>query len=1214
MKPVHALSLLLSCLAVLANLVGPSLRAEVPVGRTQRLKSPDQTPEGLSPSDWAGIRAAYEAGRTEVEATAVPSSLTGDTTPQQAYLKASNTGVNDQFGAVVAVSGDTVVVGAPNESSNATGVNGNQLNNSAYASGAAYVFVRNGTNWTQQAYLKASNSREGDFFGYSVAVSGDTVVVGAYREASNATGVNGNQANNSAFEAGAAYVFVRSGTEWMQQAYLKASNTGVNDQFGYSVAVSGDTVVVGAPLESSDAIGVNGDDADNSAFFAGAAYVFVRSGTTWTQQAYVKASNTGAGDNFGGSVAVSGDMVVIGATGEGGNAAGVNGDEVDNSATYAGAAYVFVRSGTVWTQQAYLKASNPGVGDYFGNSVAVSGDTVVVGAFREDSNATRVNGDQADNSAGSSGAAYVFRRSGTTWRQQAYLKAGNTGTADFFGGSVTVSGDTVVVGAYGEASKATGVNGNQADNSTTNAGAAYVFSGFGPAPAPAIGLGGNGNPINSGDRGTSAVNHTDFGTMTVGVGAVARTFTITNSGSAVLNLTGNPRVALSGSSAFDVTTQPTAATVAANGGMQTFVITFDPSAIGTARATVSIASDDFFESPYTFAITGLGLHPLTIERPAGTALAEEGTSDFGRMAVGASGLPQTFTLVNSGAEDLGGLMLSVEGANAGDFEVSAPSSTTVPAGGSVTFTVTFTPRGSDVRTCLLSYTVDNWPVRRARLSGYGLSPALLSAAQQAYLKASNTGMSDIFGWSVAVSGDTVVVGAAYENSNATGVNGNEANNSVSDSGAAYIFTRSGTVWTQQAYLKASNTGADDRFGTSVAVSGDTVVVGATGESSNVTGANGNQTNNLARASGAAYVFTRSGTVWTQQAYLKASNTGPDNRFGTSVAVSGDTVVVGATGESSNATGVNGNQTNNLARASGAAYVFTRSGTEWTQQAYLKASNTGPGDVFGRSVAVSGDTVVVGATGESSNATGVNGNQANTNNSAFSSGAAYVFTRSGTNWTQQAYLKASNTEASNTGSGDRFGSSVAVSGDTVVVGAHQESSNATGVNGNQADNSAGSSGAAYVFRRSGTTWRQQAYLKASNSGEFNGSGDGFGYSVAVSGDTVIVGAVGEDSNASGVNGNQADNSATDSGAAYVFSSAVTSVILEISQSGDDFLLSFPGEPGLSYRVQYTTSPGAPLVWHEFAPPAIYTAAPDGAVTHRDVNPPDPQRLYRAVPGP
>jgi hypothetical protein len=410
--------------------------------------------------------------------------LTIDPIAQQAYLKASNSDTYDAFGESVAVSGDTVVVGAGDESSSATGVNGDQSDNSALDSGAAYVFVRSGTTWTQQAYLKASNAEAWDHFGLSVSVSGDTVVVGAFGESSSATGVNGDQSDNSALNSGAAYVFVRNGTTWSQQAYLKASNTDgevpgeyTSDAFGESVAVSGGTVVVGAWGESSSATGVNGDQNDNSAPVSGAAYVFVRTGTNWTQQAYLKASNTDAWDEFGRSVAVSGDTVVVGAAGEDSSATGVNGDQSDNSTGGSGAAYVFVRNGTTWSQQAYLKASMyTGVSDLFGISVAVSGDTVVVGASCESSSARGVNGNQSNNSADWAGAAYIFVRNGTTWSQQAYLKASNTEADDTFGCSVAVSGNTVVVGADQESSSATGVNGNQSNNSTHWAGAAYVFA------------------------------------------------------------------------------------------------------------------------------------------------------------------------------------------------------------------------------------------------------------------------------------------------------------------------------------------------------------------------------------------------------------------------------------------------------------------------------------------------------------------------------------------------------------------------------------------------------------------------------------------------------------------------------------------------------------------------------------------------------------------
>jgi hypothetical protein len=182
-------------------------------------------------------------------------------------------------------------------------------------------------------------------------------------------------------------------------------------------------------------------------------------------------------------------------------------------------------------------------------------------------------------------------------------------------------------------------------------------------------------------------------------------------------------------------------------------------------------------------------------------------------------------------------------------------------------------------------------------------------AQQIYLKASNTGVNDSFGWSVALDGDTLVVAAPDEDSSATGVNGNQTNNSATEAGAAYVFTRSGSTWSQQAYLKASNTATGDSFGISVALDGDTLVVGANGEDS---------------SAGAAYVFTRptGGTTWSQQAYLKASNPGFNNEFGVSVALSGETLAVGAVFEDSNATGVGGDGDNDLAPGAGAAYTFT----------------------------------------------------------------------------------------------------------------------------------------------------------------------------------------------------------------------------------------------------------------------------------------------------
>jgi hypothetical protein len=310
---------------------------------------------------------------------------------QQAALTATGGVFGDQFGIAVAISGDTAVVGAG-------GVGSFQ--------GAAYVFTRSGTVWSQQQKLTATDGAAGDRFGSSVAISGETAVVGAWGVSSN---------------AGAAYVFTRSGTVWSQQQKLTATGAAAGDDFGISVALSGETALVGADAVDS---------------FKGAAYVFTRSGTVWSQQQKLTATGAAAGDQFGCSVALSGKTAVVGALG---------------ASSYTGAAYVFTRSGSVWSQQQKLTATGGVAWDRLGSSVAISGETAVVGAWGVDSE---------------TGAAYVFKRSGTVWSQQQELTATGGAGSDIFGFSVALSGETAVVGAYGVGS---------------NTGAAYVFTRSGSA-------------------------------------------------------------------------------------------------------------------------------------------------------------------------------------------------------------------------------------------------------------------------------------------------------------------------------------------------------------------------------------------------------------------------------------------------------------------------------------------------------------------------------------------------------------------------------------------------------------------------------------------------------------------------------------------------------------------------------------------------------------
>ena len=405
----------------------------------------------------------------------------------------------------------------------------------------------------------------------------------------------------------------------------------------------------------------------------------------------------------------------------------------------------------------------------------------------------------------------------------------------------------------------------------------------------------------------------------------------------------------------------------------------------------------------------------------------------------------------------------------------------------------------------------------------------------------NDGFAAGFGSDISLSADgsTLAIGAVNENSFATASNSNQ----VESSGAVYIFALADDEWQQQAYLTASNAGTNDGFGTSVSLSqdGNSLAIGATFEGSASTGVNGDQTDNTLRDSGAAYVFQHSDGEWQQQAYIKATNPDEADWFGYTVSLSadGNTLVVGAPFESSAATGINGGQSDNSLSSAGAAYVFNHHNGIWQQQAYIKASNTGLGDLFGRAVSLStdGSTLAVGAPSERSSSRGVNGNQ---NDDDQVAGAVYVFELSDGAWQQLAYLKASNT-FNNFVAGPRganFGGTVSLAGDgkTLAVGARGETSFATGINGDQSPNPAFVPGAAYVFEASGSDWRQIAYVKASNTD----SGDRFGTAVSLSldGNSLAVGATDEESHATGVNGDQTDNSGRfegtgKKGAAYLY---------------------------------------------------------------------------------
>ncbi len=308
--------------------------------------------------------------------------------PSETKITASDGEAGDWFGESVAISGNTAIVGA-----------------SKAQTGAAYIFTHSGTSWLQQTKLTYNNDGSGsNDFGKSVAIDGDTAIVGDL-------GAEFNDANDNYFN-GAARIFTRSGTSWTQQAILFSNDIEIDGWFGYSVAISGDTIIVGAHRPS---------DYDAK----GSAYIFTRSDTDWIPQAKLTASDEAAGDFFGQSVAISGNTAIVGAWGD------------DDKGSASGSAYIFTRSGTTWSEQAKLTASDAAKGDRFGKSVAISGDTTIISAHEDDDNGS------------SSGSAYIFTRSDTTWSKQAKLTASDGVTNSWFGFSVSIDEDTATISAPG---------------------------------------------------------------------------------------------------------------------------------------------------------------------------------------------------------------------------------------------------------------------------------------------------------------------------------------------------------------------------------------------------------------------------------------------------------------------------------------------------------------------------------------------------------------------------------------------------------------------------------------------------------------------------------------------------------------------------------------------------------------------------------------------
>jgi len=487
---------------------------------------------------------------------------------QMQKLVASNRGEDYYFGYSVDICGDYAIVGAREED-----VAG------GHKEGAAYIFHYNGSSWEQQDRIVADDRHFGDFFGYSVAMTENRAVVGAiYQDYAEA-------GSDSLGQAGAVYVFSRSGESWIQSAKLVAEYRSEGDEFGSQVAISGSYIVVGVPLEDMD------EDSLDYEMNAGAAYVFNYEVTHWSQSKKLLASDRNAYDQFGCSVDIDGSTIVVGAWMEDHDVDGLNTKEK------AGSAYIFNLNGSVWTETQKIVDSDRWVGEYFGYDVAIDDEYIIIGATQENLDTS------AANFISDAGGAFIFRNNGGVWQESEKITAYVRSEDDHFGNSVDISADVVIVGASGED--------HDADDANTiyGSGSAYVFSsGIGGTLKPDIMIKGNDIEIVNGDSTPSFDDHTNFDTTQVGVGTLTRVFEIHNNGSGYLHI---DSIYFEGFHTEDFSLVPPLPDSIAAGGYETLTISLTPSLVGRRNTVVYIISDDEDESPYTFDIMGAGKLPYS---------------------------------------------------------------------------------------------------------------------------------------------------------------------------------------------------------------------------------------------------------------------------------------------------------------------------------------------------------------------------------------------------------------------------------------------------------------------------------------------------------------------------------------------------------------------------------------------------------------------------
>jgi hypothetical protein len=748
-----------------------------------------------------------------------------------------------------------------------------------------------------------------------------------------------------------------------QKVTAQISDSAAGDNFGFAVSLDGDTALIGAYQD------------DDKGSDSGSVFVFVRSGGSWSLQAKLLADDGATPDHFGWPVILEGDTAIVGANG------------ATDAGSYSGAAYVFVRSGVTWSQQAKLVAPLPQAWDYFGLSLALSGDTAVIGNIKDDDRGR------------DSGSAHVFTRTAGVWTHQAKLLASDGASYDYFGFSASLVGDTVIVGAPWHDLKA---------------GAVYVFT-------RTLGVWTQQQKIVASDR----MPDDEFGI--------------------VLSLSGETTVI---GSRYDDDAAPTSGSayvfVRSSGTwlLQQKLTALDADGDDQFGSYVSIEGDKILVSAVHDSEMGarsgaayLFTRSNTVWTQQVKLMASDG-ADEDRFGSGVAISGNTIVVGAGFSDDYGFSSGSAYVFNANDYDQWGQQAKLTAVKPDLLPNDQFGRSVAISGDTALIASLFGDGIQADTGAVYVFNRKGSNWALQQKLFAPDGALNDFFGWMVAVHGDTALIGArddddkgdasgavyVYTRSNSTwsqqqkivpidgaqaqhfgyyvalwgdtaliGADGDSTFGNFS--GAAYVFTRTNSVWSQQAKLFANDANAGSRFGWSVDLSGDTAIVGSP---------------YIAGATGAAYVFTRSSGIWNQQAKLVASDAVSGATFGFAVALEGDTAAIGAMSDPQF-----------FGTGSGAAYIFTRASQVWTEQQKLRDPFGAANDFFGFSIAISGVRLLIGARDD--------------DEIAESTGSALLFRNIQNIWRFDTKIVASDIAAY-----DRFGWALDMSDDTALIGSPNDS--------------------------------------------------------------------------------------------------------------------------------------------------------------------------------